>query len=84
MLVEWLQPQIFPLYAGNGLVAVPLLAQTADVGGPLVLTALLAGANLVVFETVAWLDGRRRRPLAVVGGAAPPSRASCSATAAPA
>jgi apolipoprotein N-acyltransferase len=70
VLVEWLQPQIFPLYAGNGLVAVPLLAQTADVGGPLLLTALLAGANLVMFETLAWLDGRRPRPLAVwVSGA---------------
>jgi apolipoprotein N-acyltransferase len=64
VLVEWLQPQIFPLYAGNGLVAVPLLAGTADLGGPLLLTALLAGANLVVFETALWWDGRRRAPRA--------------------
>jgi hypothetical protein len=75
VLVEWLQPQIFPLYAGNGLVAAPILAQAADLGGPLLLTALLAGANLVLFETVAWLDGRRAAPgtvwstAAVVAGA---------------
>ncbi|MCC6763752.1 MAG: apolipoprotein N-acyltransferase [Deltaproteobacteria bacterium] len=64
VLLEWAQPQIFPLYAGNGLVAVPLLAQAADLGGPLLLTGLLAGANLVVFESIAWLDGRRARPAA--------------------
>jgi apolipoprotein N-acyltransferase len=65
VLVEWLQPQIFPLYAGNGLVAAPLLAETADLGGPLLLTALLAGANLVLFETVMWWDGRRSTPRTV-------------------
>jgi apolipoprotein N-acyltransferase len=63
VVVEWLQPQIFPLYAGNGLVAVPLLAQTADLGGPLLLTALLAGANVLVFELWRWVDGRRAAPL---------------------
>ncbi len=63
--LEWLQPQIFPLYAGNGLVAVPLLAATADVGGPLFLTALVAGANVVVYETLAWREGRRPRPIAI-------------------
>lgn len=67
VVVEWLQPQIFPLYAGNGLVAVPLLAQTADLGGPLLLTALLAGANLVAFEGWRWLNGRRAAPLRVFG-----------------
>lgn len=67
--IEWLQPQVFPLYAGNGLVVVPLLAQTADLGGPLLLTALLAGANVVVFETSAWLEGRRPLPRAVWAGA---------------
>ncbi len=63
VVVEWLQPQIFPLYAGNGLIALPLLAQTADLGGPLLLTALLVGANLVVFATLRWLEGRGARPL---------------------
>lgn len=70
VVLEWLQPQIFPLYAGNGLVAVPLLAQTADLGGPLLLTALLGAANLVVLASVAWLDGERPAPRTVwIGGA---------------
>lgn len=43
--VEWLQPQLFPVRAGAGLVDAPLLAQCADLGGPLLLTALLATWN---------------------------------------
>jgi apolipoprotein N-acyltransferase len=64
VLLEWLQPQLFPLYAGVGLVAVPLWVQTADLGGPLLLTALVAGANVVVFETVRWWRGHRPTPRA--------------------
>jgi apolipoprotein N-acyltransferase len=63
LLVEWLQPQIFPLYAGGVVVFAPLWAQTADLGGPLALTLLVAIANLVVFETWEWGRGRRRRPV---------------------
>ncbi len=65
VLVEWLQPQIFPLYAGNGLIAVPLWAQTADLGGPLLLTALLGSFNFVLFETICWVESRRAAPRAV-------------------
>jgi len=67
LLVEWLQLQIFPLYAGNGLVSVPaapLWLQTADLGGPLLLSALVAGVNVVVFETLRWWSGERARPVA--------------------
>lgn len=65
LTIEWLQPQIFPLYAGNALVSAPAWIQIADLGGPLLLTALVAVANLVVFETWAWARGRRGRPLVV-------------------
>lgn len=76
VVVEWVQPQIFPLYVGNALVGAPLLAQTADLGGPLLLSALVALANVVVFETARWWYGARARPVAVwlatlaLGGAA--------------
>ena len=60
VLVEWRQPQIFPLYAGNGLVAVPLLAQSADLGGPLLLTALLGTTNAVAYALLDWWAERRR------------------------
>ena len=70
LVLEWLQPQIFPLYAGSGLIAVPALVQTADLGGPLLLTAFVAGANVVAFETWAWWRRRRGRPALVWAAAA--------------
>ncbi len=65
IVVEWLQPQMFPLYAGAALVNAPVLMQSADLGGPLLLTALLAGANVVIWETWTWRRARRRKPLAI-------------------
>jgi apolipoprotein N-acyltransferase len=61
--VEWLHPQLFPVYAGSGLVAVTPLAQIADLGGPLLLSALIASVNAVAAETGRWLCGARGRPL---------------------
>jgi apolipoprotein N-acyltransferase len=60
--IEWLQPQLFPVNAGSALVAVPATAQAADLGGPLLLTALVAGADVAAFETWAWWRGRRAMP----------------------
>ena len=54
VVIEWLQPQLFPVNAGSGLVTVPAAVQTADLGGPLLLTALVAGANVAVLETWRW------------------------------
>jgi apolipoprotein N-acyltransferase len=62
LVLEWLQPQLFPLYAGAGLVSVPLLVQAADLGGPLLLTALLAAPSLAVLATWQWWRGMRPRP----------------------
>jgi apolipoprotein N-acyltransferase len=61
--VEWLYPQLFPVYAGSALAVLPRWSQPADLGGPLLLTALVAGANVVAGETAAWGRGRRPRPL---------------------
>ena len=65
LVLEWLQPQLFPLYAGAGLVAAPLLVQTADLGGPLLLTALLGAPSLALVVTWQWWRGRRPRPTSV-------------------
>src|SRR5205814_2327559 len=59
VFVEWRQPQIFPLYAGNGLVAVPLLAQSRGM--------LADGAvDLVIWPESAYVRGIRR-PLPLSG-----------------
>lgn len=65
--LEWLWPQLFPVNAGSGLLAVPPFAQAADLGGPLLLTALVASVNLAAFAGWEWLRGRRPRPLATWG-----------------
>jgi apolipoprotein N-acyltransferase len=69
LIVEWLHPQIFPVYAGAGLAGVTPLVQIVDLGGPLLLTALVGVINAAGFETLAWLHGMRRLPLTTILGA---------------
>jgi apolipoprotein N-acyltransferase len=68
--IEWLKPEVFPVYAGAGLLAGPVLVQVADLGGPLLLTALVALANVAAYETWTWWRGIRERPLGTWVGAA--------------
>lgn len=73
LLLEWLQPQLFPVNAGAGLVHAPRVIQLAEVGGPLLLTALLGAVNLVAVETWRWRRGGVPAPVrlwAVGAGAA--------------
>jgi apolipoprotein N-acyltransferase len=66
LTVEWLQLQLFPVYAGAALVSAPVsMVQTADLGGPLLLTALVGAVNVAAFETWTWWRGRRLRPRTV-------------------
>jgi apolipoprotein N-acyltransferase len=76
LLMEWLQPQIFTVHAGAGLIAAPLLAQGAELGGPLLLSALVALSNVVAYATWSWLRAERAAPhgawlagLVLLGGA---------------
>jgi apolipoprotein N-acyltransferase len=47
-----------------------VLVQGADLGGPLLLTTLVALANVVAYETWTWWRGTRERPLGTWLGAA--------------
>jgi apolipoprotein N-acyltransferase len=64
LVLEWLQLQIFPLYAGASLASVAPLVQIADLGGPLLLSAFVLALDLTAFATLEWAAGRRARPLA--------------------
>lgn len=54
--VEWAYPFLFHHYFGNSLHTVPVLIQIADLGGPLLVTALTAVVNGAVFDA---LEARR-------------------------
>ena len=64
LVVEWLQPQIFTVNAGAGLIGAPLLAQGADLGGPLLLSALVAAVNVAASAAWGWWRGERAAPRA--------------------
>ena len=49
---EWLWPRLFPYYHGAHLTAVPWLLQSAELGGPLLLTALVVVVNVGVYAVL--------------------------------
>jgi apolipoprotein N-acyltransferase len=62
LLIEWLYPLLFPVFLGQSLVEQTTLIQISDLGGPLLLTGLLAVVNLAVFETWRWWRAQRTLP----------------------
>ena len=67
LLIEWLYPALFPTYLGNSFHERTTLVQIADLGGPLLVTLLLAVVNLSVFETWRWWRRQRGAPVRLVG-----------------
>lgn len=59
VLVEWCQSGLFPSYAGAALIAKPILAQTADLGGPLLLTAFVVFINSTLYSVFKYLIASR-------------------------
>ena len=72
MAVEFTWPMLFPNYYGNSQYRFTTLVQIADLGGVLLVSALVVAINSGLYETLAhWLTGRRRLAainLAVVVG----------------
>lgn len=65
LAIEWLYPDVFPVHAGIALIDQIAFIQVADLGGPLLLSLLVALANALLFESWRWLRGRRPRPVRV-------------------
>jgi apolipoprotein N-acyltransferase len=65
LALEWLYPSLFPVHLGDTLVDRTALIQCIDLGGPLLASALVAGASLAIFESWRWRSGERSRPLAI-------------------
>lgn len=68
IVLEWVVPLLFPVYAGAGLIDALPLVQIADLGGPLLLSAQLLAINAGVWFAVsgAGLGGSAR--LMRIGG----------------
>ena len=62
LLIEWLYPSLFPTYLSNSLHALTTFVQIADLGGPMLITVVMALVNLSVFEGWRWSRGRRTTP----------------------
>jgi apolipoprotein N-acyltransferase len=65
IVTEWLFPKLFPVYLSNTLLQQPLLVQTADLGGPLLVSVLVGAINIALFEALRWWRGARKMPVAV-------------------
>ena len=63
LAAEWLFPKWFPVYFGNALVQHPVLTQTADLGGPLLLSGFVGVVNVSVLEVFRWRRGMTERPV---------------------
>jgi apolipoprotein N-acyltransferase len=62
LLLEWRWPGLFEVHLADALVDRTALLQIVDLGGPLLLSALIAAVNLAGFEGWRWLRGRRPLP----------------------
>ncbi len=69
LAIEWLQPQMFPVHSGAALVLAPPLVQIADLGGPLLLSALVGALNLAAYAAWAWIRSERDPPVVSIGAA---------------
>ena len=62
--VEWLFPQLFPVHLGDAFVDRTRFVQIADLGGPLLVSALAVLVSAGLFETARWLARARSLPVA--------------------
>ena len=67
LLMEWAYPALFPSYLANSVHMLTLPIQIADLGGPLLVTALMALVNLAFYETWRWRRAVRDAPRGVWG-----------------
>lgn len=67
LLIEWLYPSLFPTYLSNSLYAQTALVQIADLGGPMLITFVVALVNLSIYEALRWRRSTRTAPKALFG-----------------
>ena len=67
LLIEWLYPSLFPTYLANSLQHQTTLVQVADLGGPMLVTVVMALVNLSIYEASRWWPRRGKAPIRLWG-----------------
>ncbi|MFW2387354.1 MAG: apolipoprotein N-acyltransferase [Polyangiales bacterium] len=67
LLIEWLYPSLFPTYLSNSLYAQTWAVQIADLGGPMLVSVVMAMVNLSFYEAWRWKRARRAAPRMLLG-----------------
>ena len=67
LLIEWLYPSLFPTYLANSLQHQTTLVQLADLGGPMLVTVVMALVNLSIYEASRWWTPRGKAPVLLWG-----------------
>jgi len=62
LLIEWVYPSLFPTYLANSVHDLTVWIQIADLGGPMLVTGVMALINLSIFETWRWRRRLREAP----------------------
>jgi apolipoprotein N-acyltransferase len=62
LLMEWVYPALFPTYLANSLHMLTWPTQIADLGGPLLVSALIGVINVGVYESWRWATRQRSAP----------------------
>ena len=67
LLIEWLYPALFPTYLANSIHMCTTFVQIAELGGPMLVTAVMALVSLSLYEAWGWWRQHRRAPWLVWG-----------------
>ena len=62
LLIEWLYPSLFPTYVSNSLQHQTAMVQIADLGGPMLVTVVIALVNLSIYRAWEWRARAARMP----------------------
>ena len=63
ILMEWWQVSLFPSYSGAALIKIPILAQIADLGGPLLLSTFVIFINSRLYFLFRRYQSKQRFPI---------------------
>ena len=65
--IDFLYPELFPIYFSSGLSDMRFLIQILDLGGPLLLSSLVVLINVAIFESIDAIRNTKPIPWSIIG-----------------